>query len=100
MRNVHEPRPEFVERLALHIAAEVRHREHAARARWMRFVPQSPVKLAASMVAIVIASMILGGGLVVGAYQVQQNQQRAQLTAQYEQRVQLAKGRLAAASAQ
>jgi outer membrane protein TolC len=101
MRNQHEPRDQFVERLADQIRVEIQRRNRVLEApRWTRWLVQSPLKAAAAIVALVIISMGIGGVVVAAAFQAQTNEQRNILIASYEQRAALAKTRLLIAKTQ
>jgi outer membrane protein TolC len=96
MPDRHEPRDQFVDRLGHQIGNEVRRRNRLAEnARWRWWLLQSPLQAAAALAVIVIVSMGLGGIVVAAAYQAQANEQRAILIANYEQRAELARRRLA-----
>ena len=99
MRDHHEPREPFVERLAEHITLEARRRNRAAQdVGWTRWLLQSPIKTAIAAGVLVLISMGLGGIVVVAAYQAQTNEQREVLAASYAQRVAIAQQRLANAA--
>jgi outer membrane protein TolC len=99
MQTTHQPRDQFVERLAGEIRAEVRRRNRAAQGPgWTRWLPQSPIKVAVAIAAIVVVSMAAGGFVVAAAYQAQTNEQRQILKANYANRVALAQQRLAIAA--
>lgn len=101
MRNQHEPRDQFVERLADQIRVEIQRRNRVLEApRWSRWLVQSPIKAAAAIVALVIVSMGIGGVVVAAAFQARTNEQRNILIASYEQRAALAQTRLMIARAQ
>ena len=94
MSDRHEPRDAFVSRLEGDITAEVRRRQRSAPAEtataWPRWLLHSPLRAALSMVALVIVSMAIGGGIVAARYQAESKQMRDLLVANYEQRLQLA----------
>jgi outer membrane protein TolC len=99
MQTTHQPRDQFVERLAGEIRAEVRRRNRAAQGpEWMRWLMQSPIKMAVAIAILVVVSMAAGGFAVVAAYQAQTNEQRQILKASYANRVALAQQRLAIAA--
>ncbi len=101
MRDRHEPREEFVERLAERIRTEARRQTRVApESGWTRWLLQSPIKAAAAVAVVVVASMGLGGMVVVAAYQAQTNEQRQLLLASHDQRVALATSRVAIAAEQ
>ncbi|HEX7778654.1 MAG TPA: hypothetical protein VF424_05425, partial [Vicinamibacterales bacterium] len=101
MRNQHEPRDQFVDRLADQIRLEIRRRNRLEDGpRWTRWLAQSPIKAAAAIAALVIISMGIGGVVVAAAYQAQTNEQRNILIASYEQRAALAGKRLVIATEQ
>ena len=98
MRNQHEPRDQFVERLADQIHVEIQRRNRVLEAPpWTRWLVQSPLKAAAAIAALVIISMGIGGVVVAATYQAQTNEQRNILIASYDQRAALAQQRLAIA---
>ena len=93
MRDRHEPNEEFVEKLEWQIGREVRRRNRAANApRWTTW---SPAKAFATVAGLMLISMIIGGAAVAAAYEAQNNQRRDQLKSNFEQRLDLAKRRLA-----
>src|SRR5262245_36800889 len=98
MSDRHEPRDAFVSRLEGDITAEVRRRQRSAPAEtttaWPRWLLHSPLRAALSIMALVIVSMAVGGGLVAASYQAENKQMRDLLVANYEQRLQLAEQRL------
>jgi outer membrane protein TolC len=95
MRNQHEPRDQFVERLSDQIRVEIQRRNRVLEApRWTRWLVQSPLKAAAAIAGLVIISMGIGGVVVAAAFQAQTNEQRSILIASYEQRAALAQQRL------
>jgi outer membrane protein TolC len=96
MPDRHEPREQFVDRLADQIHDDIRRRNRSVQGSvWPWWLLQSPIKAAAALAVVVIVSMGLGGIVVAAAYQAQTNEQRNILVASYEQRVELAKRRLA-----
>ena len=91
MRNRHEPNEDFVEKLEWQIGREVRRRNRAATApRWATWSPQ---KAFATVAALMLLSMVIGGAAVAAAYEAQSNVRRDQLAANFEQRLDLAKRR-------
>jgi hypothetical protein len=93
MRDRHEPNEEFVEKLEWQIGREVRRRNRAANApRWTRW---SPAKAFAAVAGLMLISMGIGGAAVAAAYEAQISERRDQLTANLEQRADLARKRLA-----
>jgi hypothetical protein len=99
MPDTHAPRDEFVQRLAEQIRVEFRRRPSPVHgSRWTQWLLQSPVKAAAAVALLVVLSMSLGGIVVAAAYQVQNNEQRAVLIANFEQRAALAAQRAAMAA--
>jgi hypothetical protein len=98
MSGLHEPREEFVNELERRLRADLKRRELAAETRtWM---PRSRLAVAFGMVAVVLASMAIGGGAVAAAYESRRIEQRDLLLTSYEQRVVIAKKRLALAAEQ
>ncbi|HEY7475296.1 MAG TPA: hypothetical protein VH679_09825 [Vicinamibacterales bacterium] len=96
MQDTHAPRDEFVQRLAEQIRVEFRRRPSPLHGSpWTQWLLQSPVKAAAAVVAVILVSMGLGGIVVAAAYQAQNNEQRAILIANFEQRAALAAQRAA-----
>jgi hypothetical protein len=92
MRDKHEPRSEFIERLQSQITTEVQRRNRlSASPRWPM---ASPWKLAAVAAVLVIVSMAAGGAAVAAAYQAQSNERRDILLSGYMQRLQLTQQRL------
>ena len=88
MPNRHEPRDAFVSGLEDRLRAELaRHRVATPASRW---IPQSRRGLALATAAIVLVSMMIGGGVVAAAYEVQQNELRDMLVGTYQQRLALA----------
>jgi hypothetical protein len=99
MQATHQPRDEFVERLAGEIRAEVRRRNRSPQGSgWARWLVQSPIRAAAAMVATVLISMAVGGFAVEAAYQAQTNEQRHILRSSYLDRAALAQTRVALAA--
>jgi len=98
MRDQHEPRDEFVERLQSTISHEVRRRNSLTESRG--WTPRWQMKAAADMAALVIVSMAIGGAVVALAYQVQDNERRDSLSAVYLRQFQLAQQRLQLAQAE
>jgi outer membrane protein TolC len=98
MSGAHDPREEFVNQLELQLRADLRRRDLAAGTRaWM---PQSRLAVASTIVAVVIVSMAMGGGVVAAAYQARLSEQRDLLLGAVEQRAAIAKQQLALATEQ
>jgi outer membrane protein TolC len=96
MRDTHEPRKEFVEKLEWQVGLEVRRRNRAARApSWAAW---SPMKATVVVLSLMLVSMGIGAAGVVAAYETQGNARRDELTAGIEQRAVLARQRLAVAT--
>jgi len=93
MRDTHEPDNNFVEKLEWQIGREVRRRNSAAAA--PGWITWSRAKFAAAAAALVLVSMAIGGAAVAAAYEAQNNERRDQLASNFEQRLTLAKQRLA-----
>ena len=93
MRDTHEPRSEFADKLEWQIGLEVRRRNRAVHdvPRWARW---SPVKAASVVAGLMLLSMGIGAAAVVVAYEAQGSERRDQLAAGVEQRVALALQRL------
>ena len=88
----HQPTDAFVARLESSIVGEVRRRNlRSAAPRWAAW---STRQVAAAAAILMIGSMALGGAVVAASYESQNNEQRAQLVASYNQRIQLARQRL------
>ena len=101
MRDRHDPREPFVERLAEQIRLEIRRRNLAVpEPSWTRWLVQSPVRAALATAVLVLLSMGIGGIVVAAAYQAQTNEQRQMLEASYTQRVAIAQQRVANAAEQ
>ena len=99
MRDRHLPGNEFVDRLATELRADVQRRnQHTPAPRWTRWMLQSPARVAAAFALVIVASMGVGGMVVAAAYQAQTNEQRSLLSANYEQRLALARQRIAMAA--
>ena len=99
MPTTHQPRDQFVERLAGEIRAEMRRRNRSPQgSRWTHWLVQSPIRAAMAIVTLVLASMATGGFAVAAAYQAQTNEQRQVLKASYANRVALAQQRVALAA--
>jgi outer membrane protein TolC len=96
MQDIHEPRSEFIERLAWQVGLEVRRRNRAAQA--PQWTPRSRMKAILAVLALMVASMGIGAAVVAAAYEAQADQRRDQLTSGFEQRAELARQRLAIAS--
>jgi outer membrane protein TolC len=95
MPTTHQPRDQFVERLAGEIRAEVRRRNRSPQVSgWTHWLVQSPIRAAIAIVTVVLASMAAGGFAVAAAYQAQTNEQRQILKANYANRVALAQQRV------
>jgi outer membrane protein TolC len=98
MPDRHEPREAFVTRLQSDVTAEVRRRQRSAPADratpWPRWLLHSPLRAALSMVALVMVSMAIGGGIVAASYQAEARQMRDLLVANYRQRAALASERV------
>jgi hypothetical protein len=95
MSNSHEPRPDFVERLEWRITSEVRQRHRSAGT--PGWLPRSPARAVAAVVALVVVSMSVGGAAVAMAVQSQSNERRDLLARGLSQRVDLANERVALA---
>ena len=93
MRDKHEPRGEFVDRLEAAVVTQARLRAACADSTpwWM---PHSPLKAIAAAAGLALISMTIGGGAVAVAYQAQSNAQRDLLVESYHQRLSLAMTRL------
>ena len=98
MRNTHEPSSEFVERLEWQVGREVRRRNRAAEV--PPWTPRSRMKAAVAVLGLMLVSMGIGAAAVAAAYEAQGHERRDQLVSSFEQRVQLARQRLAIASEQ
>jgi hypothetical protein len=98
MPGAHEPREEFLNQLELQLRAGLRRRDLAADTR--AWIPRSRIGVAFATVLLVVVSMAVGGGVVAAAYQARMNEQRAVLLSTFEQRLLLAKQRLALATRQ
>jgi outer membrane protein TolC len=98
MRNTHEPDDNFVEKLEWQIGREVRRRNSIAAA--PGWVTWSRARLATAAAVLIIVSMAIGGAAVAATYEAQNNQRKDQLASNYEQRLDLAKRRLAIVSEQ
>lgn len=94
MQDPHTPRDGFVDRLEWQISSELRRRHRSGTATWL---PSSPLKAAAVIAFLVIASMGLGGAAVAAAVQAQGKERRHAVLLAYEQRLQLAQLRLTTA---
>ena len=94
MQAPHTPREGFVDRLEWQIGSELRRRHRTGPATWL---PSSPLKAAAALAFLVIVSMAAGGAAVAAAVQAQDKERRDLVVSSYEQRVQLAQRRVAAA---
>jgi hypothetical protein len=92
MYDKHEPSKEFLERLELDIAGEVRRRNRHARVPpWM---PQSAKTTVWALAGIVLVSIGFGAAGVAAAYQVQTSQRRGDLISGLEQRTEVARQQL------
>jgi multidrug resistance efflux pump len=93
MHERHEPDNEFVERLEWHIGREARKRNQ---------VPGDPgrsrLRIALMLVGLTLLSMGIGAVAAAAAYQAQNNQRREILIVGLEQREQIAKARIEAAT--
>lgn len=88
----HQPTDAFVSRLESRITGEIRRRNQVAAApRWAAW---SGLKVTLAASALIIVSMVIGGAAVAASYESQNNELRAQLTASYNQRADLARQRL------
>jgi len=96
MRDLHEPNERFAEKLEWQIGREVRRRNSAAQA--PGWITWSRRKVAGAVTALILVSMAIGGAAVALAYEAQGNERRDQLVANFEQRADLAKKRLALAT--
>lgn len=92
--NIHEPRPEFVERLRTEVARRVDARQGIPGAWPSPWLWRPRWVMVASLFAIVLVSMTIGGAVVAAAYQSQTNERRQLLAASYELRVGLASKKL------
>ena len=98
MRNTHEPDDNFVEKLEWQIGREVRRRNSLAQAPgWMTW---SRARVIGAAATLIIVSMAIGGAAVAAAYEAQNNQRKDQLAANYGERLDLAKRRMAMLSEQ
>lgn len=88
----HQPIDAYVARLESQITGEIRRRNHAAAApRWATW---STLQVSVAAALLMIVSMALGGAAVAASYESQNDELRAQLTASYNQRADLARQRL------
>lgn len=94
----HKPREEFVNQLELHLRADLRRRNLAAKTHG--WIPQSRLAVAVAIGAIAIVSMAAGAGVVAAAYEARLSEQRDLLLGTFEQRSVIAKQRLALATEQ
>lgn len=85
MHDQHEPRNAFVEKLEWQIGLEVKRRNRPP-ASW-RIIPQSSVKAAVALAALVVVSMAIGGGVVAAAYQAKDKEERAVIVNDLDHRV-------------
>jgi outer membrane protein TolC len=93
MSAAHKPREEFVNQLELHLRADLRRRDLAAKTH--RWIPQSRLGVALAIGAIAIVSMVTGAGVVAAAYEARFSEQRDLLLGNFEQRAVIAEVRLA-----
>ena len=96
----HEPREEFVTQLEHRLRADLRRQRLDAEARRWSWMPQSRLATALALAAVMIVSMAVGGGVVAATYEARLGQQREILLATFEQRLAIAKLRLALAQKQ
>jgi outer membrane protein TolC len=99
MRDKHAPHDEFVNRLQSTLGHEVR-RRNALAGGSRGWLPRFELKTAVTVAALMLGSMAIGGAVVAAAYQAHNAEQRDQLAAGYERRLDLAKRRLALAEQQ
>jgi outer membrane protein TolC len=92
MFDASEPREVFVEGLERQIVAEVRRRARLDRPPLFSGPPRLRAIVAAGALALI--SMAAGGTVVALAYEAEQNEQRSVLSANFEQRVALARERV------
>src|SRR5687767_7387851 len=97
MSNQNEPREAFVNQLELRVRSEFDRRRAAPAPYWL---PQSKLRFALAAVALVVVSMAIGGAVVATAYEAERGEQRNMLVETFEQRLDLAKRRLALATQQ
>lgn len=98
MRDPHAPHDEFVNRLESNISRQVRQRNALAES--SGWLPRFQWKTAIGIAALIVVSMGIGGAVVAAAYEAQQSEQRDQLSAGYQRRLQLARDRLMLAEQQ
>ena len=91
----HEPREGFLDTLESRIVLEARRRQQPGRP--FRPLSGSPIRLAAAVVTLIVASMAAGGAVVDARYRSQNNERRDLVAYAYEQRLNLALQRLAIA---
>jgi len=96
MSNPHEPREAFVTQLEHRVRADFDRRRHASAA--FGWIPQSKPRFALAAVALVVASMAIGGAVVAAAYEAEQGEQRNMLVETFQQRRDLAARRHALAA--
>ena len=96
----HEPREEFVTQLEHRLRDDLRQQRFDAGARRSSWMPQSRLAGALALVAVMVLSMALGGGVVAATYEARLGEQRDMLLATFEQRLAIAKQRLALAQQQ
>jgi outer membrane protein TolC len=97
MQAKHEPRDGFIDRLEWQISSELRRRHRTGPATWL---PHSPLRASAVIALLVVVSTAAGGAAVAAAFQAQDKGRRDLVVSNYEQRVQLARLRVAAAELQ
>jgi hypothetical protein len=91
----HEPREEFVAQLENRLRTDFRRQRLESNARWWTWLPQSRLAAGLALVAIMLASMALGGGVVAASYESRLSSQRDMLLNSFDQRQAIAQQRLA-----
>ncbi len=96
----HEPREEFVNALESRLRADLRRQRLEPRTRTWNWIPQSRFAAVVAIVAVMVVSMALGGGVVAATYEARLGEQRDMLLGMFQERLTIAQQRLALATRQ
>jgi Outer membrane efflux protein len=94
----HEPQEEFVNALENRLRADLRRQRLEAGLRPWSWFPQSRLAAAAAIIAMMVGSMALGGGVVAATYEARLSEQRDMLLGTFEERLVIARAQLALAN--
>lgn len=85
--HAHEPREEFVDQLEHRLRADLRRQRLETHVRPWFWLPQSRLAAGLALIAIMLGSMAVGGGVVAASYETRMSGQREQLLSRFDQQL-------------